>query len=1093
MKIKIIFLLVFIFPGFGIPSMTSGQLPAGKKGGIDCDYLSRPSLPFPGQYFHQKTDHNLFRAGLKKAVLRNTSILLVSQIMNLTHKLEACVTGSGQTLLGKWYPLDHYQWIDPRFHNFPTYGFFDNFSFLDQFSSLQKATITQMPAGVTEEWVQTYDTGTLPSWDSATDLVVDSKGNVYVTGYSTNMPQGMDYYTIKYDTNGNQVWARYFNGETDGDDIAWKIALDGVGNVYVGGTSSGMDTGFDFVVVKYNSQGQQQWVARHNSFAASDDDLQDMVVDDPGNVYLTGSSNKRFATVKMNSNGVQQWAVEYQGLADYDYPVALTTDWAGNVYVTGISAKSLTDHFFDGVVVKYDAEGTQQWEARYSTADSCDDTPRDIVVDRSGAVYITGTRYFNRHYDYVTIKLDANGQQLWTDIYDGTGNFNRDDISVAINLDNPGNVYVTGSSVVNSRHYDFNIVTIKYDKDGVRQWIARYQQGENNDFRATAATVDNFGNLYVLGWGDSNYEGNDYLVMKYAPDGNLQWEGRYHSFSQSWTLPSAIAVDEQGEVFITGERDDLNTGFDYVTVKFDQDGTQQWIQSFNGKNREQGEAVALHTEENGDVIVFGASGDNFATVKYSPRGDFKWVANFGGRDYYSGSDKSLAVDGDGNIYVIAANRPDTSRWDYDFMTVKYNANGIQQWVARYDKDELQSGGERQNFPLAVGVDRWGNAYVTGRSLGQSGSYDIVTIKYNTDGAEQWANRFRSGENLYVTASDMIIDSDGNVYVAGTKLGNESSLMVIKYNSAGKEQWLATYTETGYFYEPAMALDGWGNIYLLSNKDKKTMLCAKADFDNCVLLKHNADGIQQWVTHGSEAEYPFVGGDMRIDDLGNIYICGFTWGGTPGHHFITKKYDANGIELWTARHDNYDHWSYPACLAVDQDCNVYVAGDTWNAGSGSDILMVKYDPKGEEKWVVCYNDPRNINDHIRKLSVDHSGSLYVAGSSAGKYWSNFKTIKFSQTGSDSLTISKIDGIELKPNIPNPFRQQTLIYYQIPRISRVKIKIFNQLGQQIAYEDLGEKPAGQFAYHFNANNLPSGIYFYQLRTDEFAKSRKMLLIR
>ncbi len=833
-------------------------------------------------------------------------------------------------------------------------------------------------------------------------------------------------------------------------------------------------------------------MARYNGTASGDDELQDMVVDDLGNVYLTGSSNKRFATVKLNSNGIQQWAVEYQGLADYDYPVALAIDCEGYVYVTGISAKSQTYHFFDGVVIKYDAEGTQQWEARYSSVDSSDDTPRDIVVDSSGAVYVTGTRYFNRNYDYVTIKLDSNGQQLWTDIYDGTGNFNRDDISVAINLDSQGNVYVTGSSVVSSEHYDFNIVMIKYDDGGVRQWIARYQKGENNDFQAVTATINSSGNVYVLGLGDSDYEGNDYLVVTYSPEGKLQWEARYNSFSHSWTLPSAIAVNDQGEVFITGERDDLNDGFDYITVKFNSDGIQQWAQSFNGKNSEDGRAVALLLDNDGDVIVFGESGDNFATVKYSLWGDFKWAAKFDGRDYYSGTDKSLAVDASGNIFVIVANRPDTSRWDYDFMTVKYNADGEQQWIARYDEDEWPSDSDRQNFPLAVGVDQWGNAYVTGRSLGQSGSYDIVTIKYNAAGVEQWVNRFRSGDSCYVGVGDMAVDKNGDVYVAGTRSGNESSLMVVKYNSAGKEQWLASYSENGYFYEPAMALDGWGNIYLLGNKDKKPMLCAMADFDNCVLLKYNADGIQQWMTHGSEAEYPFIGGDIGIDELGNIYICGFTWGSTSGHHFITKKYDANGIELWTARHENDDHWSYPACLAVDHDANVYVAGDIWNAGSGSDILIVKYDDDGEEKWGLCYNDPRNTDDHIRTLSVDHSGKLYVAGYSAGQYWSNFKTIKFSQDGSDSLTVSKIEGFELKPNIPNPFRQQTLIYYQLPRSSHVTIKIFNSLGQQVAFTDLGQQAEGKYGYYFLKENLPSGIYFYQLKAGDFVKTRKMALI-
>ena len=198
-------------------------------------------------------------------------------------------------------------------------------------------------------------------------------------------------------------------------------------------------------------------------------------------------------------------------------------------------------------------------------------------------------------------------------------------------------------------------------------------------------------------------------------------------------------------------------------------------------------------------------------------------------------------------------------------------------------------------------------------------------------------------------------------------------------------------------------------------------------------------------------------------------------------------------MWTARYENSGRWSYPKCLALDRDCNVYIAGDIWTMSSNADVAIIKYNPEGAEKWAIIYNDPKNTRDIANALMVDISGNVYVTGASRGKCWSTFKTIKFAQTGEDTLTTPVITGYELNSNIPNPFKKQTLIYYKLPRSSYVTLKIFNQLGQQVAFEDLGHKLEGKHAYHFKADNLTSGIYFYQLKAGDFMKTRKMVLVQ
>jgi len=83
--------------------------------------------------------------------------------------------------------------------------------------------------------------------------------------------------------------------------------------------------------------------------------------------------------------------------------------------------------------------------------------------------------------------------------------------------------------------------------------------------------------------------------------------------------------------------------------------------------------------------------------------------------------------------------------------------------------------------------------------------------------------------------------------------------------------------------------------------------------------------------------------------------------------------------------------------------------------------------------------------------------------------------------------------LKQNYPNPFNPSTVISYQLPVIGMVLLKVYDLLGREIATLVNEEKPAGEYEVEFNAARLPSGIYFYQLRTGNFSETKKMVLIR
>ena len=85
-------------------------------------------------------------------------------------------------------------------------------------------------------------------------------------------------------------------------------------------------------------------------------------------------------------------------------------------------------------------------------------------------------------------------------------------------------------------------------------------------------------------------------------------------------------------------------------------------------------------------------------------------------------------------------------------------------------------------------------------------------------------------------------------------------------------------------------------------------------------------------------------------------------------------------------------------------------------------------------------------------------------------------------------------QLKQNYPNPFNPATVVSYQLPTASSIEVTVYNTLGQNVRTLVKGRKEAGLHSIMFNANGLPSGVYYYRLSTKNgFVQIRKMVLIQ
>lgn len=508
-------------------------------------------------------------------------------------------------------------------------------------------------------------------------------------------------------------------------------------------------------------------------------------------LFLMISINK----IAFPQSVVQEWVERYNGpLNGNDQPYAMKVDQVGNVYVAGIHIVPTTGT--DYVTIKYSTGGSQLWAATYDGNEMAD-YAYDLVIDDAGNVYVAGLSTNSPLLDWATIKYNTNGQEEWSAKYSVASG-----ITVGITIDGMQNIYVTGYEGAGTSE---NYVTIKYNPIGMPQWVSTYDADSLAD-RPSAITADNDGNVYVTGLSNTASTGADIATIKYNTNGNQLWTARYNGPGNSSDQGYDIAVDVAGNVYVTGYERTGNTAFseNYITIKYNQSGVQQWASTYNGTGFSSDKAYALAIDDAGNVYVTGGSagsgtGQDYATIKYNSNGVQQWAARYSGPAPAPGLDideaSSIAIDSDGNVYVTGASYSTTS---LDYATIKYNANGEEQWVERYDGP-----GNLGDEGRAIGLDSEGNVYVTGKSRGDGTGDDIATIKYsqtptgiqnvsseipdNFTLSQNYPNPFNPSTKIKFTIPSVETHRDASLRVTlkiYDLLGNEIATLAEEYKPAG---------------------------------------------------------------------------------------------------------------------------------------------------------------------------------------------------------------------------------------------------------------------------------------------------------------------
>jgi hypothetical protein len=421
------------------------------------------------------------------------------------------------------------------------------------------------------------------------------------------------------------------------------------------------------------------------------------------------------------------WANRYDGPAhgsDSPYPGALTVDASGSVYVTGGSDGGATNDDF--VTLKYGTNGAELWTRRYNSPANSTDRASGLAVDGSGNVYVAGESY-DGTFDYVLVKYDSSGNEVWTRRYERTGTFNGGVSPAHVVLDAGGNIYLVASDF---RNGDFDYLAAKYSPQGDLLWSRFYNGPGNTTDVALAGAVDAGGNLCITGTSAGGTQ--NYASLSYSPSGDVRWTKRYAGPGIR-DEATAIAFDAASNAYVTGLSLGSGGTWDFATLSYDVNGQERWIQRYTGGSNGIGGPTGIAVTGNRVLLTGSVDTDDSRTGKllcYGQDGTALW-----GRAIFNTA-TGLATDSSGAAYVTGAALYDTDWALFETGVAKYLADGTQAWTKRWRA--AGDGMYSDDRPAALGLDTTGGVYVTGGSWLSSSlapppfrffSYDIATVKF----------------------------------------------------------------------------------------------------------------------------------------------------------------------------------------------------------------------------------------------------------------------------------------------------------------------------------------------------------------------------
>ncbi len=385
--------------------------------------------------------------------------------------------------------------------------------------------------------------------------------------------------------------------------------------------------------------------------------------------------------------------------------------------------------------------------------------------------------------------------------------------------------------------------------------------------------------------------------------------------------------------------------------------------------------AGMVNDQNGHIYAVGQL-PGATLIKYdSDNGTIIWEKQYENANYNLSYGYDVAVDYQGYVYVAGRASYESGLFDDDFLIIKYDPSGNLIWAQDYDR-----GGWEQASGIAV--DSMGNIYVTGFSYIENTDRIILTLKYDPSGNLIWEKNYQI-EGQRCEASDIKLDTSGNIYIAGWTYSYGDDFLTIKYDPMGNVVWDKIYKGEITDKAQALAVDGQGNVYVTGFSIK----VSPDRSNNYTTVKYDASGNLMWIRTYDNGFYGGARG-VTTDDNGNVYVTGYN---------DTLKYNASGTLQWSK--------SLPGLfndISVDEDGDVYIGG-YYSFACYKFLQPVQNQPPIANVGQIIYD---NDNSGEETVTLHSSASSDNDGSIVSYEWKEGDVILGT---SENITVSLTVGV------------------------------------------------------------------------------------
>jgi len=429
-------------------------------------------------------------------------------------------------------------------------------------------------------------------------------------------------------------------------------------------------------------------------------------------------------------------------------------------------------------------------------------------------------------------------------------------------------------------------------------------------------------------------------------------------------------------------------------------------------------------------------------IKFDRFGDTIWTRTFGIPEAVELVYDVIEMKGYNNDLLMVGNYTEVStNQDGDVLIMRLSSEGLLRWTKKLDFASHNDNAFSvfQTFDNAFILTAYGSYFIPPKS-----DRNIWLVKFNSRGDVLWSKDYDLGYGLWEQPNKIIQTADSGFVIVGIisfgPVGPRDDLFIIKTDKHGNLLWKKIYGGSGF---------------------------------------DSAEDV------------------IQLEDNGFIIAGSYGNAGENVKLWLLRT-DPNGDTLWTKKHGG-DQPSWAKSVVRTFDNGFLIAGDTEKEYENGflEAWILRVDSSGIELWSKTLGN--SSSDEANSVQQTYDGGYIIAGlytDPTPETWMDGYLIRLAP---ETITTVKENvntdpkSFQLSQNYPNPFNPKTVIKFQVPSSKFIKLEVYDILGREV--QTLVDAPmsAGEHEVIFNGSGLPSGVYIYTLKVNEFSQSRKMLLLK